>query len=67
MNDNNTQPDRITELFEDGTAIHRAVRQAGLDALARHRREGRPAVVWQDGKVVWLPPDQIPVPRPDES
>jgi hypothetical protein len=26
-----------------------------------HRRLGNPIAVWRDGRVVWIPPDQIPV------
>jgi hypothetical protein len=39
--------------------------QAGIDlALEEHRRMGRSIVVWQDGKVVTIPPEDIPVMTP---
>jgi hypothetical protein len=36
-------------------AIGRAVREAVLD----HARAGRPVATWRDGKVVWIPPEEI--------
>jgi predicted ABC-type ATPase len=32
---------------------------AGRDALARHKALGVPAVIWRDGKVVEIPPEEI--------
>jgi hypothetical protein len=31
-------------------------------ALAEHKRRRQSVVVWEDGKVVELPPDEIPAP-----
>jgi hypothetical protein len=49
----------ISELLADRAlimgAICRAVRQAVLD----HARAGRPVATWRDGKVVWIPPEEI--------
>ncbi len=36
-------------------AIDRAVRAA----LARHKALGQSIVVWRDGKIVWLAPEEI--------
>lgn len=33
--------------------------------LLRHKLLGQPVVVWRDGKVVWLQPDEIPVEVPE--
>jgi hypothetical protein len=41
--------------------IERALRAAVRDALQRHKRDGDPVAVWREGRVVWLPPDQIPI------
>jgi predicted ABC-type ATPase len=35
--------------------------QAGREALARHKALGIPVVIWRDGKVVELPPEQIEI------
>jgi hypothetical protein len=53
-----------TELFaRSRTSVRRPVtilRAAVRDALQRHKRDGDPVAVWREGRVVWLPPDQIP-------
>jgi hypothetical protein len=54
--------DKIDELFADGTEIDRALRRAVQKALMRHRQAGNPIAAWRDGKVVWIPPEEIPVP-----
>ncbi len=36
------------------------VRRGVAQALEEHRRAGRSIVVWKDGKIVWIPPEQIP-------
>ena len=43
--------------FADDTlaAINRGVRKALID----HKRNGDPIVVWKDGKVVWVPAEDI--------
>ena len=56
-----TPAERVTDLER----IERALRAAVRDALQRHKRDGDPVAVWREGRVVWLPPDQIPV--ADES
>ena len=48
------------ERVEDLPRILRAMRQAVEEALLRHKRLGNPVAVWQDGKVRWLQPDEIP-------
>jgi hypothetical protein len=51
----------IDEIFEEGTPIDEALRQAVKKALLRHKQAGNPVVVWQNGKIVWLKPEEIPV------
>jgi len=36
-----------------------ALREAVREALAEHAREGRPAYIWRDGKVVAMTPEEI--------
>lgn len=45
-------------------AIDKAIKEAVRDALIRHKRAGVPIVIWKDGKVVRVPPEEIVV---DES
>ncbi len=39
-------------------------RKAVTQALIRHKRLGTPIVVWRDGKVVWIPAEEIEIPTP---
>ena len=50
--------------------IDRIVAEAQLavhEALMEHRRAGNPVAVWRDSKVVWIPPEEIPVDLPAEA
>jgi hypothetical protein len=42
--------------------IREGIRVAITEALERHRRLGQSIAVWQDGKVVILEAEQIPLP-----
>jgi hypothetical protein len=55
----------IDELFEDGHAIDEALRLAARDARRLHKALGNPMATWRDGRVVWVPPEDIEV--DDES
>jgi hypothetical protein len=58
-----TPAERVSDLDR----IERALRAAVRDALQRHKRDGDPVAVWREGRVVWLPPDQIPSLSDDSS
>jgi hypothetical protein len=45
----------------EGTEIDEALRRAVREALLRHKKLGNPIAVWRDGKVVIVPPEEIPV------
>jgi len=45
---------------EDLPRILEALRAGVAEAFRRHVRDGLPIAVWQDGKVVWIPPEDIP-------
>lgn len=47
--------------MREGTEIDEALRRAVREALLRHKKLGNPVAVWRDGKVVILPPEEIPV------
>ena len=49
----------IGALLEDRQAIDRALQRAVRDAVRRHKLLGNPVAIWRDGKVVWIPPEQI--------
>jgi hypothetical protein len=52
--------DRLVQLRAEVAVVEAAMQQAACDALLAHKRTGQPVVIWQDGKVVWVPADQIP-------
>jgi hypothetical protein len=39
-----------------------ALKEAVALAIAEHKKMGHPIVVWRDGKVVKIPPEEIVVP-----
>lgn len=51
------RPD-VQKLFEEGTAIDRALKRGVREALLAHKRAGVPVVVWKDGKVAWVSADE---------
>ena len=53
--------DKISEAFADPAKITRALAQGVRDALLKHKQTGNPVVVWRDGKIVWLKPEDIQV------
>ena len=54
----------IDQIFEEGTAIDQAISDGVRDALLFHKRMGNPIATWRDGKVVWIPPEEIEVDEP---
>jgi hypothetical protein len=60
------KPD-IEALFRDGKEIYRVLREAVKDALRVHKLLGQSIVVWKDGKVVIVPPEEISIDDDDES
>lgn len=51
----------LNQLLAESAAVEAAIREAVHDALLMHKRLGNPVASWQDGKVVLIPPDQIPI------
>ena len=39
-----------------------ALKEAVADAIAEHKLRGHPIVIWREGKVVTVPPEEIAVP-----
>ncbi len=52
--------------LNDQARIEKALKLAARDARLLHKRMGQPMVVWENGKVVWIPPEEIVV-DPDEQ
>jgi hypothetical protein len=51
----------IGRLMIEGTLIDEAMRKAVRDAVLLHKRLGDPIVGSRDGKIVWIPADEIEV------
>lgn len=61
MNDNRT----IEERFCDVEAATAAIRLGVRRALWRHKQLGQSVAIWEDGKVVILKPEDIPIDSPE--
>jgi hypothetical protein len=55
----------IDRFLANGAHIDRIMRDAVRQALSRHKRLGQSIVVWRDGHVVEIPPEEIPVDEGD--
>ena len=53
--------DRISGAFADPEKITQALIKGVREALLKHKQAGNPVVVWKNGKIVWLKPEEIPV------
>ena len=53
--------DRIEEALADREKILKAIETGVREALKKHKQAGNPVVVWRDGKMVWLKPEDIQV------
>jgi hypothetical protein len=47
--------ERVNDLPRILEEMTRAVRQA----LLRHKQAGNPVAIWREGKVHWVPPEEI--------
>lgn len=60
MNEN--EFDRLDLRSATGGEITRVFRRGVAEALRAHERAGNPVVVWEDGRVVHVPADEIAIP-----
>ena len=56
----------IGRLFREGTAIDAAMNAAVREAVFQHKQKGLPLAVWRDGKVAWIPPEEIELGHPQQ-
>ena len=49
----------MAEKLADHTLIDAAIRRAVREAILAHAKAGNPVATWRDGKVVWVPPEEI--------
>lgn len=55
------------ELVDDAEVVTRGLALGVRDALIRHKKLGESIAVWQDGKVVIIPPEEIVIPPLDDE
>jgi hypothetical protein len=55
----NDQEINIPEILKDRPRVQKALRDGVQEAIRIHKLMGVPIVVWKDGKVVEIPPEQI--------
>ena len=53
-----SEPKDIAQIFREGTPIDEALNAAARDAVQLHKEKGLPLVVWRDGKIVWISPEE---------
>jgi len=57
MNDQSSRS--IAELLADRSIITEAIRRAVREAVLKHARAGQPVATMQNGKVVWVAPEDV--------
>ncbi|HEY8667412.1 MAG TPA: hypothetical protein VIL86_12145 [Tepidisphaeraceae bacterium] len=57
----NSQKKSIDELLRDDSAITRGLAEGVRRALLIHKKLGHSIVIWKDGKIVTVPPEEIEV------
>jgi hypothetical protein len=55
--DTRKDPHRI--LIEDRHLIDEALKQGVRDAMLRHKRDGLPIVIYRNGKIEWVMPEDL--------
>jgi hypothetical protein len=54
----------VDRICLDSDELDKAVERAGREARLRHKQAGVPLVVWRDGQIVEIPPEEIVVDLP---
>jgi hypothetical protein len=57
----NRSNSRLQELATQAKAVERAIQESVREALLAHKRAGQAVAGWRDGRVVWVPPEEIPI------
>ena len=58
---------KIEPRFLDQDAILREMRKAVQRAVWEHKQLGYPIYALKDGKMQWIPPEEIEVEKPDDD
>jgi len=49
----------ISEKLQDREAVTAALKSGVREAVKLHKMKNLPMAVWQDGKVIWISPDEF--------
>ena len=52
-------PRDLLTILRDGVLVERALQKAARQAIHEHKKEGLPLAMWRDGKVVWVPAEEL--------
>jgi hypothetical protein len=52
------EPKDIQKIFREGKLIDEAMNAAVRDAVQLHKEKGLPMVVWRNGKILWISPEE---------
>jgi hypothetical protein len=56
----------LGQFLQERARITRALARAAAAARREHKLLGHPLPVWRDGRVEWVPPEQIEIGEADE-
>ena len=54
---------KTIDFFADAERIQKVLGRAVRQALIMHKKLGNPIAVWENGKVVIVPPEEIVIPE----
>ena len=54
----NSEPNAIQKVFQEGALIDEAMNAAVRDAVQVHKEKNLPMVVWRNGEIVWISPEE---------
>jgi len=60
MTEKPLSPSSLDERLMDTPLIEAALARAVREALRLHKLAGNPIAEWREGRVVWVPPEDIP-------
>lgn len=49
----------VAAILQDDALVGAALETAVRQAIREHKEEGLPLAVWRDGKVVWVPAEEL--------
>jgi hypothetical protein len=62
-----TGPDHKNHFLAQRLAITAAMQRAVRRAVWEHKQLGNPICILRDGQVVWIPPEEIDVEKPQDD